>query len=276
MTSNLRADEFNYIRDLLRRYSGMVLEADKQYLVELRLNPLLRKMGLRNISALIQELRTGADSSLQQVVMDALLNNETLFFRDITPFQTLKEHILPELQEKYKSTRRINIWSAACSHGQEPYSIAMLIKENFPELVSHWKINIMATDLSQKALNKAQEAIYKQLEINRGLPANYLIKYFVQIGANWELRAEIKNMVNFRELNLLQFTPTFEKQDVIFLRNVLIYFDVEDKKKILSKIRQQLKPDGYLFLGSGETTISLDSNFARQQIGRAEVYRHKQ
>jgi chemotaxis protein methyltransferase CheR len=262
------------VRELVRRGSAIVLEATKEYLVEARLGPLARKEGLRSLSDLVARLREQPEGPLHRRVVEAMTTNETLFFRDVHPFEALHKNLLPELIGRRTTSRQLRIWSAACSTGQEPYTIAMMLREHFAELAS-WKIDILATDLSTEVLDKARKGTFGQIEVNRGLPARLMVKFFDQNGIDWQLKDEIRRMVEFRELNLAASWPPMAHFDVIFLRNVLIYFSSETKKAILARVRTLLRPDGFLFLGAAETTMNLDDAFERVQLGKAGCYRVK-
>jgi chemotaxis protein methyltransferase CheR len=264
--------DFEFIRDIVRRGSAIVLEPSKDYLVEARLGPLARTEGFASITALIARLRAEGDGPLRRKVIDAMTTNETLFFRDQTPFEVLRQKLLPEILAKRSAKRELRIWSAACSSGQEPYTIAMLLRESFPQLTS-WKIEILATDLSSTMLAKARQGLYGRLEVNRGLPTALLAKYFAPVGLDYQIRDELRAMITFREMNLAESWPGLGTFDIVFLRNVLIYFDVPTKKSILSRARQQLAPDGYLFLGAAETTLNLDDRFERVPFERSGCYR---
>ena len=266
--------DFDFVRSLVRRHSAIVLEATKEYLVEARLTPLARSEGLGSLADLVAKLRTGRDAALQRKVIDAMTTNETLFFRDVHPFEALRTSILPELLPQRAAVKQLRIWSAACSTGQEPYTIAMLLRESFPELAS-WRVEIVATDLSTDVLAKAREGVYGQIEVNRGLPAKLMVKYFKKQGVDWRIDDAIRAMVDFRELNLAERWPAMGPFDVVFLRNVLIYFDSETKKAILGRVRTVLKSDGCLFLGAAETTMNLDDGYERLQLGKSGCYRVK-
>jgi len=266
--------DFDFVRDLVRRGSAIVLEPTKEYLVDARLMPLARNEGLASIADLVARLRTG-DAALTRKVIDAMTTNETLFFRDVHPFEALRTNVLPELQASRSTTRKLRIWSAACSTGQEPYTIAMLLKEHVADL-SSWSVDIVATDLCTEVLAKARTGNFGQIEVNRGLPAKLMVKYFSKEGVDWQLCDEIKRMVDFRQMNLAEKWPVMGQFDIVFLRNVLIYFDVETKKSILSRVRQLLRPDGYLFLGAAETTMNLDDGYERVQLNKSGCYRPRQ
>jgi len=267
--------DFEYLKKLVRKHSAIILEDRQKYLMEPRLMPLVRQENLESISALIEELNLRPFNGLHKCVVDAMTTNETSFLRDFHPFEILRTHLLPELIEKRKDQKELAIWSAACSSGQEPYSISMILKEDFLNL-SDWKVKIIASDLSQDMLEKAKEGNYSQMEVNRGLPAVMLVKYFEKWGIEWKLKHEILRMVEFLELNLAGPWPRLPKFDIIFLRNVMIYFDIETKKEILRKVKCLLKPDGFLFLGGAETTLNLDDSFKRYPLFKAGVYQLSQ
>ena len=264
--------DFEYVRDLVRKRSAIVLETEKSYLVESRLTPLARREGFGSIAEVVAKLRMSGFSTLHSKVVEAMTTNETSFFRDLQPFEALKKVVLPDLIAKRSPVRQLRIWCAACSTGQEPYTVAMLIKENFPQL-SGWDIKILATDLSTQVLEKAKTGCFNQVEINRGLPSTYVVKYFERAGLNWQLKQTVREMIEFRPLNLIEAWPVLNPMDIVFIRNVLIYFDVQTKKEIFGKIKRLLRPDGYLFLGGAESTLNLDDSFVRSEIEKASVYR---
>ena len=274
MTTNvLEPRAFDYITKLVRERSAIVLESSKSYLVESRLSPIARECGLETIGKLIEKLQEPNSQGLTQKVVDAMTTNETSFFRDLHPFQALKTNILPNLIKARASEKVLNIWSNACSSGQEVYSIAMLIKENFPDL-GGWKVRLIASDLSTKILERAKAGVFTQTEINRGLPMPLLLKYFSKQGIQWKLNDEIRSMVDFRTINLIETFPTaISQMDIVFLRNVLIYFCPQTKSSILNRVRASLRSDGCLFLGGSETTMNLKVKFEKQQIGSAVYYR---
>ena len=269
--------DFNYVRDLVRRHSAISLEPDKAYLIETRLAPLARQTGFDSLQALIASLRTKPGADLRDRVIEAMFTHETSFFRDGHPFEILKSMILPSLLAKRPLGQNLTIWCAACSSGQEPFSVAMLAREHFPDL-ARGRLRTIATDLSEPILARAREGLYTQTEINRGLPPALLARYFDKQGSCWRLKLEIRRMVDFQRSNLAEEWPNLPSPDIIFMRNVLIYFDQETKKSILSKIRKTLKPDGYLILGSSETTLNLDPTFESLSIGKTVCYqlRHGQ
>jgi chemotaxis protein methyltransferase CheR len=205
-------------------------------------------------------------------VVEAMTTNETSFFRDLSPFLALKECFLPDLIARRASMRCLSIWCGASSSGQEPYSIMLTILEHFPEL-KDWRIRFLATDISGAMLKRCQEGIYSQLEVNRGLPASLLTKYFSKKGTHWQIDEDIRKRIEFREMNLAGSWPLFPTMDLVVLRNVMIYFDGETKKNILKKIRHILDPQGYLLLGGTETTINLDDQYERVAVNGTSCYR---
>jgi len=269
---SINADDFEFVRKMVRDHAGIIIEPGKEYLVESRLQPLAKREGFGSIADVVAKARSPLGQVLSQKIVDAMTTNETTFFRDVEPFEVLRKFVLPDLIEKNKATRRLSIWYAASSTGQEPYSVSMLIQEHFPQLLS-WELKQLATDISPSVLARAREGRYGQVEVNRGLPAAYLVKYFTKHGNEWQLKDSVRQMVRFEELNLVRPWPPMPDVDIVMIRNVMIYFDVEAKKQILSKIRRILRPDGYLFLGGAETTMNLDDNFVRQQYERAGCYR---
>lgn len=263
--------DFDYVRRLLQDRSAIVLEADKHYLVESRLLPLQRQLQLNSIAELIAHLRASPSNGLHTQVVEAMVTTETSFFRDLHPFESLRKAVLPELIQKRRNERQLNIWCAASSTGQEPYSLALLLREHFPELAL-WKVLLLATDLSREVLSRARAGRYNQIEVNRGLPAALLVKHFRQQGATWQLNDDIRGMVEFRELNLARAWPALPRMDLIFLRNVMIYFDVPTKKAILGRVASLLRPDGYLLLGGAETTFNLHDSYRRIEHLKAGFY----
>lgn len=263
--------EFIFIRDLLKAETAIVLEQGKEYLVDTRLAPIVRSAGLESISALVEALKRPANDELKRKVIEALTTNETSFFRDFEPFEVLRTIVLPDLIAKRRTTRRIDIWCAAASTGQEPYSIAMLVKECVPASLGY-TVNIHATDIAADILARAKSGSFSQHEVNRGLPAAYLVKHFTKKGNAWILKDDIRSMVRFSELNLIKPFNGLPALDVVFLRNVLIYFDVNTKRDILGRVHSLLRPDGYLFLGAAETTLGIDDRFTRAPCQRGSCF----
>ncbi len=256
----MRINDFEFLKELLSKRSGLVLTPDKSYLLDSRLTPVAKKWGYASIEALTMALRGVADKKLIEDVVEAMTTNETSFFRDRKPFDMFKEIILPYLLKARRHSRRIRIWCAAGSTGQEPYSLAMMLKEN-EAMLSGWRIEIVATDISNEVIRIAKEGLYTQFEVQRGLPIQYLMKYFVQQEEKWRLSDEIKKMVNFQYINLLEDIRPLGQFDLVFCRNVLIYFDEATKRKVLEGISTLLPSDGFLVLGGAETVLGITNMF---------------
>lgn len=252
--------DFEYLRKLLRDRSGLVLSADKQYLLESRLLPIARRIGVDGLHGLAQKLRAPGAERLIVEVVEAMTTNESFFFRDRIPFDHFRDTMLPALLAARASQRRIRIWCAAAASGQEPYSLAILLKEMVPRL-DGWRVEILATDLSGTVLAKARAGLYSQFEVQRGLPIHYLVKYFTQIGDAWQITPAIRAMVEFRQLNLLQNFQHLGLFDIVFCRNVLIYFAQETKSDVLERLARMMQPDGFLALGAAETVMGLTHRF---------------
>jgi len=268
----MNAADFDYVRKYVRAQAAIVLEPGKEYLVESRLLTLSRKESLGSVDELMTRLRAEPGGALHRKVVDAMTTNETSFFRDIHPFDALRKWILPEVIARRAAERKLSLWCGAASTGQEPYSVLMLIAEHFPALLT-WDLRFIATDLSTDVLTRARSGRFSQLEVNRGLPATLLVKHFSRQGVEWEVKPELRRRVEFREMNLLSEWSLLPPVDVIFLRNVLIYFDVETKKGILAKTRRVLRPGGYLLLGGAETTLNVDDAFERVTYDKTTCYR---
>jgi chemotaxis protein methyltransferase CheR len=271
-TATLSSDAITYVCSLVRQRSAIELDAAKAYLIEARLNPLARRHGFPSTTDMIRALQTLPKPDMQQQLVEAMTTNETSFFRDAHPFEALRTTIIPEMMRLQAGKRTIHVWSAACSTGQEAYSIAMLLRENFPDLAA-WKVQILGTDLSDDVLEKARAARFSQIEMNRGLPAALLARYFRREGMQWELAPHVRGMASFCKLNLIERWPPMPQMDVVFLRNVLIYFSPETKRTILEKVRAVMAPHGVLFLGAAETTMGLDAAFTRVQVDNSVFYR---
>jgi chemotaxis protein methyltransferase CheR len=261
---------FERVQRLIYSHAGIVLETGKEYLVEARLAPIARNCGLARVDDLIAQLDTKPDLAIQ--VVEAMTTNETSFFRDYRPFELIRKELIPELIRKREDRRTLNIWCAACSSGQEPYSIAMLVRDNFPQLAS-WSVRIFATDISSVILERARGARFSQLEVNRGLGAAQLVKHFQRVGLQWELKSDLKDMVSFAQLNLTASWPILPIFDLVFLRNVMIYFDMETKRKVLAKLCERVAQDGYIFLGGGESTLNIETKLERVEFESAGCYR---
>ncbi|MCU1428757.1 MAG: protein-glutamate O-methyltransferase CheR [Actinomycetia bacterium] len=269
--TTLATSDFDYVRALVRERSAIVLEPGKEYLVQTRLQPVAQRNGLADIGALVDRLRRGEPALATQVV-EAMTTNETSFFRDAHPFEMLRTDVIPTLMESRKTQRALRIWSAASSTGQEAYTIAMTLRESFPQLAG-WAVSILGTDLSRDVVEKAKEGRYAQIEVNRGLPAPLLLKYFERAGLAWKVKQELRRAVEFKQMNLIAPWPSIPRMDVVFLRNVLIYFDGDTKRAILANVRRVIAPDGYLFLGAAESTLQYDRTFERIQTARTNCYR---
>jgi chemotaxis protein methyltransferase CheR len=251
--------DYEFLRKLLKERSGLDLSADKQYLLESRLIPLARKAGVPGLPELVQKLRGGAEPLIADVV-EAMTTNETFFFRDKVPFDHFKGTIMPAMLQARAGRRSLRIWCAASSTGQEPYSIAMCLKELGAALTG-WRVEIIATDLSQGVLEKSRAGLFSQFEVQRGLPIQLLVKHFTQTGELWQLNADIRAMVQFRQLNLLQDFSNLGVFDIIFCRNVLIYFDQNTKTNVFGRLAKVIEPDGFLMLGAAETVVGLTEAF---------------
>ncbi|MFN3347580.1 CheR family methyltransferase [Pseudorhodoplanes sp.] len=256
----MNASDYEFIRALLKQRSGLMLAADKEYLIESRLMPVAQRHRIPDLGELAQRLRGDADGTLTADVVEAMTTNETFFFRDRIPFEQVRDFVLPSLMAARERTRRIRIWCAAASSGQEPYSLAMGIREMAPALKDYC-IEILATDLSNDVLEKAKAGIYSQFEVQRGLPIQLLLKYFTQVGEMWQIAPQIRSMVQFRSLNLLSDFSRLGRFDLIVCRNVLIYFDQPTKTDVLDRLARTIAPDGFLILGAAETTVGLTQAF---------------
>ena len=252
----MKPGDFEYLAAFLKTSSGLVLGPDKMYLVESRLQPIVRKRNLPGLAELVNELRLGKNHALIQDVMEAMTTNESFFYRDKLPFDNLRAEVLPKFLTSRQSQRCLRIWSAAASTGQEPYSIGMVLKEMAASFHG-WRTDILGTDISREVLEKARAGMYSQFEVQRGLPIQMLVKYFKQIGEMWQIDASVRAMVQLKEGNLLSSFSGFGTFDIIFCRNVLIYFDQATKKDVLERMAKQMPNDGILFLGAAETVLGL-------------------
>ena len=252
--------DFDFLRRYLKQRSGLVLTADKQYLVESRLLPVARKAGLANLAALVEALKGGGGDALMNAVVEAMATNESFFFRDKIPFEHFRSIVMPALAAARRASRAIRIWCAAASSGQEPYSLAMCLKQMERDIAG-WRIEILATDLSGEVLEKARQGLYSQFEVQRGLPIQLLVKHFSQVGEQWQIAPEIRAMVKYRQLNLLSDFSNLGIFDLIFCRNVLIYFDQQTKIGVLERLARVTASDGFLVLGAAETVVGLTDCF---------------
>lgn len=256
----------------LHKESGLVLDDSKSYLLESRLEPLAAQEGFLSVEDLGRNLMREHSSRLLQKVVEAMTTNETSFFRDRIPFDIFRHQVVPNLFKANEKSRQVRIWSACCSSGQEPYSISMLLSDIEPQ-IHLWDVKILATDIDKKVLKQAQEGVYTQYEVQRGLPILYLTRYFNKTDSGWLVKPEVKKRIEFKIANLLTDFSYFGQLDVIFCRNVLIYFDLETKKKILEQMARMLSPSGVIFLGSTETTIGVTEKLTRIQMEKGHYYK---
>ncbi|WP_168582423.1 CheR family methyltransferase [Gephyromycinifex aptenodytis] len=269
---SISGSDVDFISQVVRARSAIVLDRSKEYLIESRLVALARQRGDADIADLVRKLRSAPNGPLRDQVVEAMTTNETSFFRDGHPFMALSNTILPELLVQRGRERSLNIWCAACSSGQEPYTIAMLIQELIGADPS-WRVRLVATDIDTQMLKRTKEGVYNQFEVNRGLPAPLLVRYFARHGMTYQVDARLRSMIETKFVNLSEPLPPMPQMDIVFLRNVLIYFDVDMKRQILREVKKVIRPDGYLFLGGAETTMNIDDAWERQTVGRAAVYR---
>ena len=262
--------DFDMMAKMLHQRSGLVIGKDKVYLLESRLVPLARRRGLKSLDEVVAKVRENKDQALVGEVVEAMTTNESFFFRDSKPFVTFEKEVLPAMLKARADKKTLRIWSAACSTGQEPYSLAMVLKEHAAKTPG-WKIDITGTDLSNEVLEKAKAGIYSQFEVQRGLPIQYLMKYFTKTNEVWQIKSDIRAMVQYRALNLLESLQSLGQMDIVFCRNVLIYFDQATKGKVLEQIGRIMPPDGVLFLGGAETVVGISSKF-KPVPGQRGVY----
>jgi chemotaxis protein methyltransferase CheR len=256
----MRSEDFEFLSRTVRQRSGLVLTEDKVYLVESRLMPVARKYGMKSVDELVQSLKLKQDQGVLRAVTEAMTTNETLFFRDTKPFDQFKKVVLPNILATRGDRRSMRVWCAACSSGQEPYSLAMILKEEGAKLAG-WRIEIVATDINSEVVDRAKAGLYSQFEVQRGLPISMLMKYFKQVEDKWQISNEIKAMVDYREFNLLNDPRILGQFDVVFCRNVLIYFDQPTKGQVLDRIRGVMPDDGVLYLGGAETVLGVTDKF---------------
>jgi chemotaxis protein methyltransferase CheR len=269
----LAQEDFSFISQLVRRHAAIVLEPGKEYLVESRLATLAQREGEGDFARLVSRLQEDRSGRLATEVVDAMTTNETLFFRDGHPFESLRKDVLPALLASRTAQRRISIWCGASSSGQEPYSIAMVLREVM-DAHPGWNVSLLATDINAEMLQRTEAGTYSQLEVNRGLPIAQLMKHFDKQGTQWQVKQHLRDMVSTRLLNLAApFPPGLGPFDVVFLRNVLIYFDPDVKRQVLDQVRTVLRPDGWLFLGGSETTLTIDDSWERVSVGSSTAYR---
>jgi chemotaxis protein methyltransferase CheR len=256
----MKPEDFQFLSKLVKDRSGLVLSEDKSYLLESRLMPVARKRGLKDLEEIVKTLKTRMDNALAEDITEAMTTNESFFFRDIKPFDIFKDVVLPNLIKERAAKKTIRIWCAAASSGQEPYSIAMILKEAAAQLTG-WRIEIIGTDISREILEKAKKGHYSQFEVQRGLPMQLLVKYFKKKDDQWEIDPAIKSMVQYKEFNLLDAMTSMGTFDVVFCRNVLIYFDQETKGEVLGRMVKQMADDSVLYLGGAETVLGISDAF---------------
>lgn len=263
---------FDFVRSLLRDHSAHCLEDDKVYLVETRLLAMARRHGFKSVEELVQRVRDRKEEALLIEIVEAMTINETSFFRDDNPFKALRESVLPELIERRTAVRCLNIWSASCSSGQEPFSIAIMLRHYFPTLAG-WNIHLLASDISSPMLARARRGVFSELEMSRGLSTELRERYFEKRENGWQIHDELRRMVEFRQINLSRHWPELPPLDLVLLRNVLIYFDTPTKQQILEKVRRVIHPDGYLLLGGAESTLHLDDRFLLVSFENVSFFR---
>lgn len=264
--------DVDFLRGVVAEKSGNVITQRQVYMLEKQLQPLAETEGLPGVEQLVNELRRSRSNALKTKIAEAVTVNETSFFRDIHPFDSLRTDILPKVIEKNKNEKALRIWCAASSSGQEPYSIAMVIREHFPAL-ANWNIKILSTDLSEEMLEKTKNGVYSQIEVNRGLPVKKLIRFFDKSGTNWTAKPELRGIIDCRRLNLTAPWSYIGQFDIIFIRNVLIYFEPHVKKDILQRAIKLLRPEGYLFIGSSEMVIGMGLPIEREKVNETVCYR---
>ena len=267
--SEITRDDYRFLQEYVYRESGIVLDSDKHYLLEARLMPIVHKESLQDIRDLCNLLRGIEQYRLRRQVVEAMTTSETLFFRELPQYEALRTRIIPQLMTERTTTRKLSFWSAAASSGQEAYSLAMMLLEMD---LRGWNIDIVATDLNESVLDRARQGRFMQIEVNRGLPVNYLLKYFQRHGLEWQLKDEVRRMVGFQRFDLRESMRTKGPFDVIFCRNVLIYFDIQTRRRILAELHGALFRSGHLLLGGAETTFNLDDQFRRVEVGSAVLH----
>jgi chemotaxis protein methyltransferase CheR len=268
----LERQDFEFLRTFLLERSAIVIGEDKRYLVASRLAPVARHYGIDSISTMVQQIRHTQDTDVATSVIEAMTINETLWFRDLKPFSALREELIPAVIERNQARRRLSVWSAAASTGQEIYSVAMLLRQDFPEL-DDWTCSLVGTDLSATVLEKARSGRFSTLEINRGLPVEMLTRFFTRDGAHYVIDESIRRTVSFSQLNLAgQWPVLLPKFDIIFLRNVLIYFENNTKERIIALISKQLAPHGYLVLGTAESVFSMSTGLTGHSVAGMTVW----
>jgi chemotaxis protein methyltransferase CheR len=268
-TSEIHSENYRYLQSQVYSQTGIVLEEDKHYLFESRLSPIVKQLGLGSINDLCALLQATCAAEVGRQVVEAMTTNETYFFRDPAHYEAIRTVLLPRLKEERRDTKRLRFWSAAASTGQEAYSLAMLLLE---ERLDDWNIQILGTDFSSQVLERARSGKYQQIEMNRGLPASLLVKYFLRSGVDWQLREPLRRMAHFETIDLRRSMRALGPFDLVFCRNVMIYFDAATKRGILEQLHGTLFRGGWLLLGGAESALGVDEYFERQNIGGAIVY----
>ena len=268
----VRPEDFDFVSRLVRERSAVVLERGKEYLVEARLLPIVRGEGFRSLAALVAQLRNDRNGRLAVRVVEALTSHDTSFFRDVTPFEALRKVVLPDLVKRRGADHQLRFWSAACSSGQEAYSLLMTICDHFPQLKA-WDVKAVGTDVSDEMVRRAADGRFTQVEANRGLGMVVLLKHFHAAGAGWQVSERLRALAEFRPLNLAAEWPEMEPFDVILLRNVLLDFEVGTRRTILERVRKVLRPDGWLVLGATESLEGLDDSWKAQPYGNVVLWR---
>jgi chemotaxis protein methyltransferase CheR len=268
----MKVEDFDLFAKIVYQRSGLVLTKEKAYLLDSRLMPVARRWNLKDLGELAGVLRTRMDESLLADITDAMTTNESSFFRDQKPFDQFRQIVLPKFLQARAATRRLRIWSAACSNGQEPYSLAMILDEEASKMPG-WNVEIVATDLCRDVLEKAKQGLYTQFEVQRGLPITMLVKHFTQVGDKWQISKAMQSKVKFQPFNLLESMASLGQFDIVFCRNVLIYFDPPTKAKVLEGIARQMPPDGILYLGGAETVLGVTQAFKPLE-GQRGLYVH--
>jgi len=274
MTTTVERSDFDFVQGLVKERAAIVLEPGKEYLIESRLGPVARTSGKESVSALLRSVRAEPRGELAEAVVEAMTTNETSFFRDVTPFEIMSKELLPVMLEKRAARQSLKIWCGACSSGQEPYSIAINLLESAPQL-ANWQVEIESTDINRQMVERTLQGKYSQLEVNRGLRAPLLIKYFQRAGIKFHVKPELKRMVQPKFMNLVEPWTLRGPFDFVFMRNVLIYFDAATKRTILDRLTRVIAPDGFLFLGGAETTVGVHEGYERMPYPKASCYRLK-
>jgi chemotaxis protein methyltransferase CheR len=269
------AAQFTFLCQLLRKRTGVVIDGSKEYLVVARLMPIVHQRKIPSLDTLLDRIRKGLDPTLERDVLSAMMTHETSFFRDKSPFETLRKLLIPEFVARRSVQHQLTFWSAACSTGQEPYSLAILLNEHFRGLLDTWKIRIIATDFSEAVLAQARAGMFTELEVARGLPPALLQKYFRPLQGKWSISQDCRRLVEFRSLNLNAAWPLMPPCDVVLVRNVMIYFDIPTRAALVERMRRIVRPDGALFLGGAETLIGIDAGYERLSGVGCSYYRPK-